>query len=108
MVLGVASLGLVAFYPFMKRITWWPQAWLGLTFNWGALLGFAAASGGVALPTLVRVALSRGWTVNDPDQLFGHLTLAALLLYASGDLLDARLRHDLRRAGYRGRRAGRA
>jgi 4-hydroxybenzoate polyprenyltransferase len=43
--LGVASLVLVAIYPFMKRITWWPQAWLGLTFNWGALLGFAAATG---------------------------------------------------------------
>jgi 4-hydroxybenzoate polyprenyltransferase len=43
--LGVASLALVAAYPFMKRITWWPQAWLGLTFNWGALLGFAAATG---------------------------------------------------------------
>ena len=40
--LGVASLLLVAAYPFMKRITWWPQAWLGLTFNWGALMGFAA------------------------------------------------------------------
>ena len=39
---AVASLGLVAGYPFMKRITWWPQAWLGLTFNWGALVGFAA------------------------------------------------------------------
>ncbi len=44
--LGVASLALVAAYPFMKRITWWPQAWLGLTFNWGAPLGFAAAMGG--------------------------------------------------------------
>jgi 4-hydroxybenzoate polyprenyltransferase len=44
-VLGVVSLGLVAAYPFMKRITWWPQAWLGLTFNWGALLGFSAATG---------------------------------------------------------------
>ncbi|WP_298126387.1 UbiA family prenyltransferase [Brevundimonas sp.] len=43
--LGVASLVLVAAYPFMKRITWWPQAWLGLTFNWGVLMGFAAASG---------------------------------------------------------------
>ena len=43
--LGVASLGLVAAYPFMKRITWWPQAWLGLTFNWGALMGYAAAGG---------------------------------------------------------------
>ncbi|MBX9576164.1 MAG: UbiA family prenyltransferase [Caulobacteraceae bacterium] len=40
--LGVASLALVAAYPFMKRITWWPQAWLGMTFNWGALMGFAA------------------------------------------------------------------
>ena len=40
--LGAASLLLVGVYPFMKRITWWPQAWLGLTFNWGALLGFAA------------------------------------------------------------------
>jgi 4-hydroxybenzoate polyprenyltransferase len=43
--LGVGSLGLVAAYPFMKRITWWPQAWLGLTFNWGALMGFAAVTG---------------------------------------------------------------
>ncbi len=43
--LGAGSLALVAIYPFMKRITWWPQAWLGLTFNWGALLGFAAATG---------------------------------------------------------------
>ena len=41
-VLGVASLALVAAYPFMKRITWWPQVWLGLTFNWGVLLGYAA------------------------------------------------------------------
>jgi 4-hydroxybenzoate polyprenyltransferase len=39
---GAASLALVLAYPFMKRITWWPQAWLGLTFNWGALFGFAA------------------------------------------------------------------
>ena len=83
-VLGVASLGLVAFYPFMKRLTWWPQAWLGLTFNWGALLGFAAASGGVALPILVHGALTHGWTLNAPDLLFGHLTPAALLLYGSG------------------------
>jgi 4-hydroxybenzoate polyprenyltransferase len=40
--LGAASLILIAAYPFMKRITWWPQAWLGLTFNWGVLMGFAA------------------------------------------------------------------
>jgi len=64
--LGFLSLFLVAAYPFMKRITWWPQAWLGLTFNWGALLGFAAASYGVAL--------GHG----------GYLGLSAALLYAGG------------------------
>jgi len=41
---ALASLVLVAAYPFMKRITWWPQAWLGLTFNWGALVGFVAVT----------------------------------------------------------------
>lgn len=41
---ALASLFAVAAYPFMKRITWWPQAWLGLTFNWGALVGWAAVS----------------------------------------------------------------
>ncbi|MBB3033166.1 4-hydroxybenzoate octaprenyltransferase [Alteriqipengyuania lutimaris] len=41
-IIALASLALVAAYPFMKRITWWPQAWLGLTFNWGVLVGFAA------------------------------------------------------------------
>ena len=59
MVLGFASLGLVAAYPFMKRITWWPQAWLGLTFNWGALMGFAAAAdaAGLTLETAVAAVL---------------------------------------------------
>lgn len=42
--MALASLLLVAGYPFMKRITWWPQAWLGLTFNWGALVGYAAVA----------------------------------------------------------------
>jgi 4-hydroxybenzoate polyprenyltransferase len=41
---ALASLVPVAAYPFMKRITWWPQAWLGLTFNWGALVGWAAVA----------------------------------------------------------------
>jgi 4-hydroxybenzoate polyprenyltransferase len=41
---ALASLFPVAAYPFMKRITWWPQAWLGLTFNWGALVGWAAVA----------------------------------------------------------------
>jgi 4-hydroxybenzoate polyprenyltransferase len=43
--LGAASLGLVAIYPFMKRVTWWPQAFLGLAFNWGAIVGWTAATG---------------------------------------------------------------
>ncbi len=47
--IAAAALPLVVIYPFMKRITWWPQAWLGLTFNWGVLLGFGAALGGTSL-----------------------------------------------------------
>ena len=50
--LGVASLALVAAYPFMKRITWWPQAWLGLVFSWGALVGWPAVTGRFELPAL--------------------------------------------------------
>jgi 4-hydroxybenzoate polyprenyltransferase len=61
--LGVASLGLVAAYPFMKRITWWPQAWLGLTFNWGALLGYAAAAGEVGSPAILLYAAGVLWTL---------------------------------------------
>jgi 4-hydroxybenzoate polyprenyltransferase len=63
--LGFASLGLVAAYPFMKRITWWPQAWLGLTFNWGALMGFAAAGGAADLwpAALLLYAAGVFWTL---------------------------------------------
>ena len=61
--LGFASLALVAAYPFMKRITWWPQAWLGLTFNWGALLGYAAATGGLAWPAALLYAGGLFWTL---------------------------------------------
>jgi 4-hydroxybenzoate polyprenyltransferase len=61
--LGAGSLALVAVYPFMKRITWWPQAWLGLTFNWGALLGFAAATGQLGLPVLLLYAAGLFWTL---------------------------------------------
>jgi 4-hydroxybenzoate polyprenyltransferase len=61
--LGVASLALVAAYPFMKRITWWPQAWLGLTFNWGALMGFAAAAGAPGWPAILLYAGLVFWTL---------------------------------------------
>ena len=61
--LGAASLLLVAAYPFMKRITWWPQAWLGLTFNWGALLGYAAVEGRLGWPALLLYAGGLFWTL---------------------------------------------
>jgi 4-hydroxybenzoate polyprenyltransferase len=62
-ILGVASLGLVAAYPFMKRITWWPQAWLGLTFNWGLLMGYATTTGRIDWPVLVFYAGLVFWTL---------------------------------------------
>jgi 4-hydroxybenzoate polyprenyltransferase len=58
-VVALASLPFVALYPFMKRITWWPQAWLGIVFAWGALVGGAAVSIDGALP-LEAVALYAG------------------------------------------------
>jgi 4-hydroxybenzoate polyprenyltransferase len=61
--LGVASLLLAAIYPFMKRVTWWPQFFLGLAFNWGALLGWTAMTGSLALPPLVLYAASILWTI---------------------------------------------
>ncbi len=61
--LGAGSLLLVAAYPFMKRITWWPQAWLGLTFNWGALLGYAAATGRLDPPAILLYAAGLFWAL---------------------------------------------
>ena len=84
--LGVLSLGLVAAYPFMKRVTWWPQAWLGLTFNWGALLGFAAAGGGASALMIAHgevMVLTHRW-LNFFYAPAGGLAAPALLLYAAG------------------------
>ena len=61
--LGIGSLLLVAVYPFMKRITWWPQAWLGLTFNWGAPLGYAAATGSFGWQAVLLYASGFFWTL---------------------------------------------
>jgi len=69
--LGASSLLLVAGYPFMKRITWWPQAWLGLTFNWGALLGWAAATGRIDPPALWLYAGGIAWTMVY-DTIYAH------------------------------------
>jgi 4-hydroxybenzoate polyprenyltransferase len=73
--LGVLSLLPVAIYPFAKRFTWWPQVFLGLAFNWGALLAWTAHTG------------SLGWP--------------AVFLYLR-HRLDVVLRHDLRPSGRRG------
>ncbi len=69
--LGVASLGLVFTYPFMKRITYWPQAWLGLTFNWGALMGWAAVTGSLAWPPLLLYLAGLAWTLGY-DTIYAH------------------------------------
>lgn len=51
--IGIASLVLVAIYPFMKRITWWPQFFLGLAFSWGALVGWTSQTAAISLPPLL-------------------------------------------------------
>src|SRR3546814_7248022 len=61
--LGCASLLLVFPYPLMKRITYWPQAWLGLTFNWGALIGWTAATGFLGWPALLLYLGGIAWTL---------------------------------------------
>ena len=69
--LGVASLGLVAIYPFMKRFTYWPQLVLGLTFKWGALVGWAAVTGSLAWPALLLYAGCVLWTIGY-DTIYAH------------------------------------
>ena len=61
--IALASLAPVAAYPFMKRITWWPQAWLGLVFSWGALVGWPAVTGRLETPALLLYAGSIFWVI---------------------------------------------
>ncbi|HCX67095.1 MAG TPA: 4-hydroxybenzoate octaprenyltransferase, partial [Rhodobiaceae bacterium] len=61
--LGFSSLILVAIYPFMKRITYWPQFVLGLAFNWGALMGWAAVKGELSLAPVLLYLGAVAWTV---------------------------------------------
>jgi len=70
-IVGLCSLGLVAAYPFMKRITWWPQAWLGLTFNWGALVGYAAAAGALTPAAFALYGAGIFWTIGY-DTIYAH------------------------------------
>tara|TARA_R110000787_G_scaffold226512_3_gene334348 strand:+ start:106568 stop:107572 length:1005 start_codon:yes stop_codon:yes gene_type:complete len=69
--LGVASLVLIVVYPLMKRITYWPQAFLGLTFNWGALLAWASIAGEVEVPAVAMYVAGFFWTLGY-DTVYGH------------------------------------
>jgi len=85
---GVASLALVAIYPFMKRITWWPQAFLGLAFSYGALLGWSSQTGGLAQPAMLLYLGTILWVIGydtiyalqdvDDDALIGVKSTARL------------------------------
>ena len=68
---GIASLGVVAIYPFMKRITNWPQAVLGLAFSWGALMGWAVTFGRIEGPAIALYAASILWTIGY-DTIYAH------------------------------------
>ena len=91
--LGIASLGLVAIYPFAKRFTWWPQVFLGLAFNWGAVLAFAAHQGQVEGASLALYGAGIAWTLyydtiyahqdKDDDALIGVKSTARLFGDAS-------------------------
>ena len=68
---GASSLLLVALYPFAKRVTDWPQAVLGLTFNWGALVGWAAVRGDLGWPAMALYAAGIAWTLGY-DTIYAH------------------------------------
>ena len=69
--IGIASLGFVAIYPFAKRFTWWPQVFLGLAFNWGALLGWVAHTGKLEWPALILYLSGISWTLFY-DTIYAH------------------------------------
>jgi 4-hydroxybenzoate polyprenyltransferase len=69
--LGASSLLLIAVYPFMKRVTFWPQAILGLTFKWGALVGWAAVTGSLSITALMLYAGCVLWTIGY-DTIYAH------------------------------------
>lgn len=70
-ILAISSLTLVAIYPTMKRITFWPQAFLGITFNWGVLVGFSAITGTLVPATFTLYAAAFFWTLGY-DTIYAH------------------------------------
>lgn len=104
--LGVASLLLVAIYPFMKRITWWPQFFLGLAFSWGALVGWSSQSGSLGVAPVILYIGTILWVigydtiyalqdveddaligVRSTARLFGRRARAIVALFYAGALL---------------------
>jgi 4-hydroxybenzoate polyprenyltransferase len=71
MLLGLLVLALIATYPLMKRVTYWPQFFLGLNFNWGALLGWAAATGKLSPPAFLLYVGGIAWTLGY-DTIYAH------------------------------------
>jgi 4-hydroxybenzoate polyprenyltransferase len=69
--LGILSLCIVAIYPFAKRFTWWPQVFLGLAFNWGALLAWTAHTGGLQAPAVWLYLSGIAWTLFY-DTIYAH------------------------------------
>jgi 4-hydroxybenzoate polyprenyltransferase len=69
--LGIASLALVCIYPFAKRFTWWPQIFLGLAFNWGALLAWTAVTGTLTWPAVLLYLSGIAWTLFY-DTIYAH------------------------------------
>ena len=69
--LGFASLGVVAIYPFMKRITHWPQLVLGLAFSWGAMVGWTAITGSLSVSAVIMYAACIVWTIGY-DTIYAH------------------------------------
>jgi 4-hydroxybenzoate polyprenyltransferase len=68
---ALLSVPLILVYPFMKRVTWWPQAVLGLAFNWGALVGWTAVAGELGLPAVLLYAAGFFWTLGY-DTIYAH------------------------------------
>jgi 4-hydroxybenzoate polyprenyltransferase len=94
---GIASLLIVAIYPFMKRITWWPQVVLGLAFSWGALMGFAAEFARIDLVALVLYAGSIAWVIGY-DTIYAHQDAeddALIGIKSTARLFGARTREAL-------------
>ncbi|PSL18910.1 4-hydroxybenzoate octaprenyltransferase [Shimia abyssi] len=96
--LGFLSLLPVAVYPFAKRFTWWPQVFLGIAFNWGALLAWTAHTGALSLPAVVLYAAGIAWTLfydtiyahqdTEDDALIGVKSTARLFADKTSDWLQ--------------------